>query len=333
MTNGLNNAPLAAYQAAADAIARSEKIVCVTHFKPDGDAIGSLLGMTLHLRAQGKIVTAAVDDGVPPYLRYVPGSETVQAKLKSGDFDLAIALDAADEERGGAALAYAKAHAPLIINIDHHPTNTRFGDIHLIEPDAVSTTEVLVRWYTALDWTYDTATATALLTGLVTDTLGFRTNNVMPSTMATVQALMERGAPLYTIIAKTLGSHGFLTVELWKYGLQTVQLQQGVISAEISKDVLKQLRVEKLGDVGGLVGFLNQTEEAKAAVVFREQADGRVEISFRCKPGYNVATVAVSLGGGGHTLAAGATVPGPLADVKARVLPLLAEAVKTAVIP
>ena len=131
------------WQAAADAIAAAETILIVAHIAPDGDAVGALLGLAQPLRAMGKQVTAAIDGGVPAELAFIPAAETVRAELSAGEFDLMISVDASDVERSGAVGAYGFVHSRTVINLDHHPTNTGFGDIHLIQPQAVAAAEVV----------------------------------------------------------------------------------------------------------------------------------------------------------------------------------------------
>jgi phosphoesterase RecJ-like protein len=315
------------WNAAAQAVDAAQTILLVTHIKPDGDAIGSLLGLANALRERGKSVEAAVDDGVPGFLMFLPGANTALSRLKKGTWDLMIAVDASDEERIGLAGAYGQAHSQKVINLDHHPTNTGFGDIHLIMPEAVSATEVIFEWLRRMGQPVSQDVAVPLLTGLVTDTLGFRTSNVRPSTLFVAQRLMEAGASLADIVARTLVSKSYSTIELWRQVLQSVRLQDSIIAATITRDDLKQAHLPDATD-SGLVGLLIAVQEAAIAVVFKELVDGKVEISFRSKPGYDVAGVAFSLGGGGHKQASGTTIDGPLDAAQARVMPLLQEAIK-----
>lgn len=311
---------------AAAAVRGAQNILLVTHVSPDGDAIGSLLAMTNAVRAMGKTADAAVDGGVPEFLRFLPGAETVLSQLESGAWDLMISLDASDELRTGLVGAYGRANSAQVINLDHHATNTMFGNIHLVMPHAVSATEVVYDWLISMGVVIDRPVAMPLLTGLVTDTLGFRTSNVKARTLEIAQHLMQAGASLTEVTARTLDNRTFDGVTLWKHALTTVQLEQQVISAVVSQEALKQSGMNEPTDAG-LVGFLVKVDEAMIAVVFKELADGRVEISLRAKPGYDVSQIAYSVGGGGHKQAAGATIPGPLPEAQARIMPLLFQAV------
>lgn len=302
-------------------------ILVVTHVKPDGDAIGSLLGLTLALREQGKAVEAAVDGGIPDAFRFLSSWDSIRDELKAGQWDLMISVDASDEERTGDAGAYGRAHSTKVINLDHHPTNTLFGDIHLVLSEAVSATEVIFQWLSHMGITVSQSVATALLTGIVTDTMGFRTSNVNPTTLGIGRQLMLAGAPLYDTINRTLVTKPFSHIELWKQVFPSIQAQNSIISAVVTQENLNQAGLADMTD-GGLVSMLVAAEEPVIAVVFKEQPENKVELSLRSKPGYDVGSVAFGLGGGGHKQAAGATISGTLEEARSRVMPLLEKVVQ-----
>ena len=313
------------WRAALDAIQAAQHILVVSHVSPDGDAVGSLLGMAGALRERGKSVCAAIDGGVPAELRFVPGSEAVHPKLSSGEFDLMIALDASDIERIGAVGAFGLAHSRRVINLDHHPTNTRFGDIHLIAPKAVAAAEIVYDFLCFAGWRISRHVACALLTALVTDTQGFRIPATNRRTLAIAEALMEAGASLPDIMAQALNRRSYGEIALWARALASAQLEGGLISAVITREDLKAAGLRGMTD-GGLVSHLVNVDEAKIAVVFKELADA-VVVSFRAKPGYDVSQLALGLGGGGHVLASGCTLAGTLEATLAIVLPLARQAV------
>ena len=312
---------------ATEAVKQAASVLLVTHVNPDGDAIGSLLGLALALWEQGKKVVAAVDGGVPDFLKFVPGTDTVESKLKHGKWDLMVSLDSSDEERTGVAGVFGRARSLKVINLDHHPTNTLFGDIFLVMPNAVSATEVVYRWLGYMEHPISQPVATALLTGLVTDTLGFRTSNVNADTLGIAQGLMAAGASLSEITFRSLSSTPYKTIELWKQAFQSIQLNNAVVSAVVTQEDIKTAKLDDMTD-GGLVSLLITVNEAMIAVVFKELEDSHVELSFRSKPGFDVATVAFSLGGGGHRQASGATIAESLAAAQERVMPLLYAAIE-----
>jgi bifunctional oligoribonuclease and PAP phosphatase NrnA len=313
---------------ATSAIHAANHILMVTHVDPDGDAIGSLLGLALALREQGKTVDAAVDGGVPDYLLFLPGTETVLPALLRGEWDLMISLDASDERRTGKVGEFGRAHSRTVINLDHHPTNTMFGDIHLVIPTAVSATEIVLLWLNQMPHPVSHDSARPLLTGLVTDTRGFRTSNVNAATLYAAQQLMEAGASLTEVTARVLDNMEYNVLELWKQTLPSAALEGTVIAAEVTQEHLKQVGLQETPDTGSLVSLLVSVKQAMIAVVFKEMDNGTVEISLRSKPGFDVSQVAFSVGGGGHKQASGATIPGPLAAARARIMPMLQEAAR-----
>lgn len=313
---------------ASAALSTAERVLVVTHLEPDGDAIGSLLGLMCGLRSLGKDVTAAVDGGVPAFLGFLPGTDEVRSKLDEGSWDLLISTDASDESRSGEVGRYGFSNSRTVVNLDHHATNTYFGDIHLVAPDAVSATQVVYDWLKQLGVMVNPPMAQALLLGLVTDTLGFRTSNVNAGTLKIAQELMSAGASLTEITARTLDRRTYDELNLWKRALPTVEMAGQVLHATVRQNDFIALGLEDATDAG-LVSFLIQVEEAMIAVVFKEKSVDEIKISMRSKRGFDVAQVALRLGGGGHAQASGATVRGALEDVRGRVLDLLQQAVQS----
>lgn len=304
----------------------AQRIVIVTHVAPDGDAIGTLLGLTHVLRAAGKSVDAAVDGGVPAYLGFLPGIDTVHKSLPEAQWDLYISVDASDEARTGDSGAYARAHSNASINLDHHATNTGFGDVQVVMSTAVSAAEVAFDWITALGLTPTQESAQCLLCGMVTDTLGFRTSNVTPRTLEIAQRLMQLGASLTLITSLTLDTRDFNSLLVWREALDGLALDGGVIYTTVPFSVFSRLGVDPTTELN-LSGFMVKVNEAMVSAVFKERHDGRIEMSFRAKLGFNVGSLALELGGGGHVQASGATIDGPLAQAVTRVVPLLKQAV------
>ncbi len=308
-------------------VANAQRVLIVTHIGPDGDAIGSLMGLASALRGQGKSVITAVDDGVPPDLRFVPGADEVHAVLDNVEVDLCIAVDCGDERRMGAVGQVAKQTGRPLINLDHHPTNTFFGDANLVDPQTVAAAEGVLDWLDYMQVPLDLTTATCLLTGLVTDTLCFRTDNVTVRTLGKAQRLMDLGAPLSEIVQRTVNRKTYAGLRLWQAAMPGVQLEDHVIWASITQEMFDQSGFDGTDD-DGLVSMLVQVEEAYISAVFREKPDGAVEIGMRAVPGFDTSAVAVLLGGGGHRLASGATVDEPLETLVPRVVALLKDAVR-----
>ncbi|HUN09955.1 MAG TPA: bifunctional oligoribonuclease/PAP phosphatase NrnA [Aggregatilineales bacterium] len=311
---------------ATNAIRAAQSILLVTHISPDGDAIGSMLGLYHALSEMGKKVEVAVDDGVPDFLEFIPGWKEVSRRI-NGQWDVMVSLDASDEPRTGEAGAFGRSHSAMVINLDHHATNTGFGHIHLVDPLAVSAAEMVYRWLKWMEHPVSLESATALLTGMITDTMGLRTSNVVPATLRIVEELMTLGPSLSDITYRTMVSKPYAAIHLWALSLPTLKLQDRLVSATVRADDMKKVGYYDATD-GGLVSLLAVVEEAVVAVVFKERNDGRVEISLRSNVGYDVSSVAFALGGGGHKQAAGATVNGKVEAVQERVVPMLRQVIE-----
>lgn len=315
-------------QAIQDTIYQAKNILVVTHTAPDGDAIGSLTAVGLALSQWGKPFTLLCDDVVPERFRYMALADRVRRpKANSGVYDLVIALDCGDELRMGQSFAALPEPRPPLINIDHHVTNTGFGQINLVVETAVSTTEILYDLFMQLGVPLNAELAMSLLTGLVTDTLGFRTVGTTPKTLKIASALMEAGADLPLVTAQGLNLKQLSTIRLWRFGLDNMRLEDGLMWTSISQQQRKAAGFTG-GSSNGLSNILADVEEAAMGVVLMEMGDGTVRIGFRCRPPYSVAEIAQNLGGGGHPLAAGCTVKGALNEVEKRVVTLSKEAIR-----
>lgn len=295
----------------------AERILLVTHVAPDGDAIGSLLGLGWLLKAEDKEVTLACEDQVPVAYAWLPGSTEI-VQRGEGRYDLVISLDCSDRHRMGQVVDDRVASAPLL-NIDHHVTNTRFGTVNWVDPLAVATSQMVLELADASGWPLTEPAATCLLNGLVTDTRSFRTSNVDTSAMRAALRLMEAGAPLAEISRRAFEERSLASVRLWGEAIDRLQLEDGILWTEVTRAMRRQWSSNE-DESSGLANFLVGVHEARVVIVFTEQDDGTVDVSLRAVPHYNVADAAVRLGGGGHPLAAGCTLQEDLPQARERVL-------------
>lgn len=300
----------------------AQRVLVLSHVGPDGDAFGSLLGMAHALRRLGKDVITALDGGVLPEFMFLPGAEDVHEALDSVDVDLTIAVDCGDESRMGKVGQVALATGKPLINLDHHRTNTLFGDANLVDERTVAAAEGVMDWLPRLGVELDAEIALCLLVGVVTDTLCFRTDNVTSDTLGKAQTLMFFGASLSDIVQRTVNHRSYAGVRLWSVVMPSVQMAEHVMWAEITQEMFRRAEYDGFDDAG-LVSMLVQTEGVYIAVVFREKPDGAVELGIRAVPGYDTSGVAVALGGGGHPAASGATVHEPLSVVVPRAVKML----------
>jgi bifunctional oligoribonuclease and PAP phosphatase NrnA len=299
-----------------DRLRLARHILVVTHVGPDGDAIGSLLGLGGLLWAQGKVATVACEDPVPEALHFLPGSERVVQQVGAPP-DLVVSVDCSDRERMGEAFATLE-DVPLI-NIDHHVTNTLFGDVNWVGPSYASTTQMLLELAEGLGWPLEPPVADCLLCGLVTDTRSFRTANVDAETVGAAQRLLAAGASLARVARQALDARSLASVRLWGEAVNALQLRDGVLWTRVTRAMRQRWAVGDR-DTSGLSNFLSGVREARIVAVFAELEDGDVDVSLRAQPGLDVAAVAFRLGGGGHPLAAGLTLKGDLGEVEQRVL-------------
>jgi phosphoesterase RecJ-like protein len=295
----------------------ARRILLVTHVAPDGDAIGSLIGLGKMLSSQGKDVTLTCADPVPDMYDWLPGSGDV-VRQASGTYDLIIALDCSDERRMGRVFDHPLTTIPLI-NIDHHVTNTNYGTVNWVDPSSVSTSQMVLALADALGWVLDQDVATCLLTGLVTDTQSFRTSNVDARAMRSALRLMEVGAPLADISRRTLSQRPLSTVRLWGEAVAGLTLDDGILWTEVTRAMRQRWSIDE-NETAGLSNLLSSVREGKVVIVFTERDDGSVDVGLRAVPGHDVSQVALRLGGGGHPQAAGCTLQGSLALVRKRVL-------------
>ncbi len=309
-------------------IEQSERILVVTHIGPDGDAVGSLMAVGSVLQQMGKAATMMCDDKVPSRFNYLPQAKQAERpKDVAEEYDLVIAVDCGDEQRMGQSFSSLPDPKPPLVNIDHHITNTEFGDINLVVGTAVSTTEILYDLFNHMNLPINEDVAMSLLTGLVTDTLGFRTVGVSSKTLNIAADLMDAGANLPQVTTQGLSMKKLSTVELWRYGLGNMKVEKGLIWTAITKEERQSAHFNGSSS-NGLTNLLADIDEAAMGVVLMEMENGDIRVGFRCSPPYSVAEVALNLGGGGHALAAGCTLQGPLDKAEALVVALCKEAIR-----
>lgn len=302
--------------AARLAVEEARSIVVVGHIRPDGDAIGSVLGLTLSLRLGGKQAVPVLVDGIPASFRFLPGASEVITELPA-EYDLSLVVDCSDLGRTGLEEKWGENEPH--INVDHHPTNSSFAGINLVEPKSAATSQMLCTYSEPLGLRIDQQVATNYLAGVVTDTLGFRTSSVTSETLQIAARLVDYGAPLSELYHRTLSNRSFEAARYWGQGLKDLNRLGGIVWASLSLEDREQSKYSGWDDAD-LINLLTTIDEARVSIVFVEQPGGKIKISWRSEPGVNVAEVAKTFGGGGHTQASGAMVTGGIADVTTHVL-------------
>jgi phosphoesterase RecJ-like protein len=273
------------------------------------------VGLGLALEQKDLQVQMVIEDGVPASLRHLEGSSRVLHN-PDGKFDLVITVDCSDRSRAGNAL-----QADIIpdINIDHHVTNDRFATINLVDDQSSATSEIIVDILPQLGLQLSPAVAAALLTGLITDTIGFRTSNVGKNTFVAAASLVETGVDLPELYRRALINRSFESVKFWGKGLTRLEKQDRLVWTELTIEDRRNAGYPGRDDAD-LINLLSSIDGIDIAMVFVEQPNGRVKVSWRSQPGLDVARIASELGGGGHPAAAGAEVAGSLDEVKELIL-------------
>lgn len=299
-----------------DRLRAAQNILISSHVRPDGDAVGSLLGLGLALQDAGKNIRMVLVDGVPSSFRYLEGSDQVR-KEPDRDFDTFITVDCADFKRLGKPF---QDFGQPDINIDHHITNERFGVLNLIEGKEVATAAILTSCLPAWGYEITRPVAAALLTGIITDTLGFRTSNITPEALRQAAALMETGVDLSELYMRGLVRRSFSSARYWGAGLSKLESTGGIVWSSLSLADRKTSGYDG-NDDADLINVISAIEDHKVGMIFVEQRDNHVKISWRAlEQGVDVSTVARHFGGGGHAAAAGADIPGTLSEIQPIVL-------------
>ena len=314
-----------------EAIREHHTFCIVGHVRPDGDCIGSQLGLALALRHEGKKVTVWNQDNVPQKYKFL-NREGLLEKPRAGEsFDCVIATDCASFERLGKA-GDCVAKRKLLINIDHHVSNPRYGDINWVSPREASTGELIYRLIKVARWPITPAIADLLFTAISTDTGSFQYPNSRPGTFHTGAELVTRGANLAKICDEVYQSYPLSRAKLLKHVYSKFRLTD---NDRIAWFWLKQADFTRTGaesdDTEGLIDHIRAIEPVVVACVFEELAPELTRISLRSKDArINVNEIAALFGGGGHPAAAGARIAGTQMATQRRVIAAIKKALKAA---
>ncbi len=301
----------------ASTLKHASRIFIAAHIMPDGDTIGSQLALGLALRELGKRVTFSVDDKIPESLNFLRSVAEI-ARREPGSEDVFVYVDGSDSKRYGCALNRDKIGTRPVILIDHHATNEPFGDLNLVDVRAASTAEIVFRLIRALGAPLTRPIAQALLTGVVTDTLGFRTTSTTPETLETAVALLREGGSIPEIIDRVYNRRSYNSLRVLGLAAANAKLEGNVIWSAIDFKTLQSLGANGNG-TSGIVNQLLSVADARIAFFLVEKEDGRIDLGLRSRADVDISGVAKRLGGGGHKQAAGALLPPPFETAAQRV--------------
>jgi len=317
------------FDSVIEEIKRGNRFLVISHTSPEGDAVGSSIGLALALREIGKEVTSFLEDPVPEIFRFLPGADVVTDKLDSSEgYDAVFAVDCGDKERLGKQFNAVDGWK-TIVNIDHHRTNEQFGDINVVEPDACAAGEMIFDLLKAASIKMTKGIAENLYVAIHTDTGSFRYSATSPDAFRKAGELVECGVDPWEISQQIYESYPLQRLQLLARVLGTLERTDG---GEITSMVVTRKMMEEFGATGelldGFINFARSIRGVKVALIFKETEADNYRISFRSKGAIDVASVAHSFGGGGHINAAGCSVNGPLDVVRAKVMSATEAAVR-----
>lgn len=299
-------------------INNADRILIISHKRPDGDSIGSQAGLAAALHDAGKQVSVYNADPVPEMFRFLKASSYIENEFKEAEYDLVIFLDCADIDRPGKIM---KEIGSLIddtvtVNIDHHVSNTGFAAYNHVETEASSTSEIVYRLLKMLGYSISEDSATALLCGLITDTGFFKFNNVNHNTLSMASDIMSMGGDLFSI-----SMHAYMERPIEKMHLLSRVFDRIKINNNIALSYIKETDFTELDAkseyTDGLVNEILYIRNITGSILCIEDGPG-VRISFRSKDGIDMNELASHYGGGGHINAAGAYVKDGLMHVLER---------------
>jgi phosphoesterase RecJ-like protein len=306
-----------------------QRFAVLSHVRPDGDALGSQLALALSLQLLGKDVTVWNEDGLLEKYNFLPGGERLtRPPVEPQDFDVAVALDTATQNRLGTARGSVRS-AKTWINIDHHPSNPGYGDLVYIDPTSPATGQILFELIKSEQLPLDRAIAENLFVAISTDTGSFQYPNTTARTFEIGAELLRCGVDVGHVSQLLYESYPRRRTELLRELLGTMRFEAGgkIASFSLSLKVAADLQV-KPEDNEGLIDHLRAIEGVIVAIFFEELIDGKVRVSMRSKSEeVDVSAICQQFGGGGHKLAAGTRVRGTLAEVEQKILKAICDVI------
>ena len=304
-----------------EALRLAPSVAVLAHIHPEGDAIGATLAATLSLREAGKIAAPYNADPLPPGLSSLPGAGEINREVPiRRPFACYLVLDTADLDRTGGLLE-GRPSAAVVLNVDHHAGNRRFGNVNWVDPHASSAGEMVYRILRQGGLPIGKEVATNLYAAILTDTGGFRYGNTTPEALRAASRLVECGVAVEEVTAGLYWNRDSREWRLLGEVLTNLRVSEdGRISwIEVTLELLARvgLRHEAADD---FIDYARAVQGVEIAVAFKEISPAEVRVSFRSRGANDVARVAKQFGGGGHRNAAGCTLHTSLAEARSRVL-------------
>ncbi len=301
-------------------IKESSNIYIASHVQPDGDNIGSILALGMAIKKMNKDVNILKVDEVPSDYRFLPNVELIKEYEIPSTVDLFIALDSSDMNRLGLGKEFA-LKAEKIINIDHHITNDKFGDINIISDSSGATGEIVYQVIKKMNVDIDRYIATCLYTAISTDTGSFMYSNTTYSTHMIIAELMKTGIDINDINVNLYQSRSIERTRLFINSLNNLELHlDGKIGIVYVTQEMLRANNAKLEDTEGIVSFIRDIDSVEVACLLKEIKEDEVKVSLRSKRNIDVAKISSRYNGGGHMRAAGCTINATIEEAKMSIL-------------
>src|SRR5215510_3676261 len=293
-----------------DEIHRRQRFVLSSHSRPDGDSIGSQLAMAYALRAMGKEAQAVNADPAPAPLMQFPGVPDIRiASQVDGKFDAAIIMECSDLARTGVA----GLDRSFVINIDHHPGNTGFGQVNWFDSSAAACGEMVFELVRALGVPLSREIATHVYLAILTDTGSFHYSSISPRTFEICRQALEAGVDPVLVARNVYDSNSMGRLKLFGSVLSSMQIDgTGRIAIVYLDHDMAREAGGTYEDTEGLINLPLTVKEIEAVVFFKQIEGGQYRVSMRSKGDIDIGAVAKEFGGGGHKNAAGCTVTGAI---------------------
>ncbi|MEM1441212.1 MAG: bifunctional oligoribonuclease/PAP phosphatase NrnA [Verrucomicrobiota bacterium] len=298
------------------AVSEAQRILILSHDRPDGDAIGSAVGLGLILEGVGKEIQIVNHDPVPEGLAFLPEVSRVEPENAIRSPDLVIALDSAGRDRISAGVWTQIDEQVIVVNMDHHVSNPGFGSLNYVDTDSPATGQLVYQLAEAAGWKVPAKAAAHLYAAISTDTGSFRYPATSSETMRIGACLIDLGVDVGLINQQLYESYPRRRVEVLSYLLEGLRFdfENRCASVQLPLSMTEDLGL-KTGDTEGVIDVIRAIDSVIVAVLFEEFPDGRIRVSSRSKrDDVSVGEICEAFGGGGHTLAAGARLPGPLEE-------------------
>ena len=307
-------------------IKESNKIAILSHIMPDGDNIGSGLAMSIALNKLGKKATFILDDQIPDIYKFLAGAENIDKPNNLYDYDLVIALDCGDMERLGQSSKYITNK--IIINIDHHISNTSFGTINLIEKNAAATGEIVYKVIRELGVEIDKSIAECIYVAISTDTGHFQYSNTSTVTHKVISDLLQYGINVQKIYRSVYQNNSKEKIVLIGEALKSLEF---LFHDKVSIVKVTKKQTESIGakdeDSEGIINLARDINGVEVAVFLKEIDYDLIKVGFRSKDYVDVSKLAQIFGGGGHIRASGCTIRNEMKKVENMIIEEIAKVI------